>query len=135
MSLRAVLSLVLVASVSSATGCLAGSIRVVRVGQTEGELALTGNMPSEAWQKAYAYMEGQCGVPGYEIVEQGEQVVGQTTNESSYTSTSKNGKRAQTSTYATTSDVKEWRVHYRCKSPAGQEGSAVGELRSVLITL
>jgi hypothetical protein len=103
-----------------ATGC--SGIRVVHRTSGGGIVALKG--PQEgAREKAEAYMNSQCG-RGFEIVEEGEAVVGQET-----TATTR-GTFIGPVTTATSTDTREWRITYKCKdADAANAGT-----KSVFIT-
>ncbi len=111
-----------VIGLSAQLGC--SGIRVVRESKTGGEIALLGGREG-AMEKANAEMARKCGGPGtYEIVEQGEVVVGETssTNTNSTTSEGKtwSGKPATKTKTTSTTDTNqktEWRVIYECRGP------------------
>ncbi|HEU4537943.1 MAG TPA: hypothetical protein VFS00_27675, partial [Polyangiaceae bacterium] len=104
------LSLAAVALLSlSATGC--AGIRVVKKTQTGGEVALLGAREG-AQEKANEYMARQC-PGGYDVLEEGEAVVGQ--NATTTTRPTRGlfgGKQLQSD--STTEDKREWRVKYQC---------------------
>lgn len=106
-------------------GCIHGNYRVVKTIPNAGEVALEGPQ-EEARQKAEGYMAGRC-PSGYEILEEGEAVVGQ--NATSDTRTGKTFFGAPTSqTQTSTTDKREWRIKYQCKgaAPAGAPAAAAG---------
>ncbi len=129
----------------SAVAC--GGIRVVRVTPSGGVLALQGDQ-TKARQKAEDYMASRC-TNGYDILEEGEAVVGQTTSGSANTYGS--GGRRYGSSFTTMSsssqDVREWRVTYQCKgaapeappaaatpgAPANPPTTSKGEIETVVV--
>lgn len=130
---RWVLGGVAMVAAVAATGCT--GIRVVRVAKDGGEIALLG-FRDDAMQLAQAEMAQNCGGPGsYEIIEQGEVVVGQVSQTSGNSSTQ--AGRSWTgapATYTsgnsstTTSQRTEWRVKYACKG-----GATSGAIRSLSV--
>ena len=108
-----ILSLVLVSAL--ATGCTFGNARVVRETKTGGEIALEG-MRDEAQKKADAVMTAKC-PSGFDIDEQGEAVVGSTTNSDTSRGRSSGFSfgRPSTNTQSTSRDATEWRIKYHCK--------------------
>jgi len=96
-----------------------GTYRVVKKTQSGGEVALVGPQES-AREKADEYMRSQCPT-GFDIVEEGEAVVGSTTT----ARTTDNGKNIFGQKTATTSadstDKREWRIKYQCKNAAPAE--------------
>jgi hypothetical protein len=127
------LKVLLVSALGSlAIGCSA--VRVVKVTRDGGEIALLGDREG-AMEKARAEMAAQCGGPdSYEIVEQGEVVVGQVT-QSREQQNVKRGRRGSftgfSSGTSTTTDQTEWRVLFECKS--GDSDTA--ELHTLAIPL
>jgi hypothetical protein len=127
-------------------GC--SSYRVVKITPNGGEVALQGSQES-AREKAAEYMSSRC-PQGYDIVEEGEAVVGQ-------------DLQARTgpglfgaTTYGSTSDRREWRIRYQCKgtqpapaaapptaappapqpaTPAPAPGGAKNEIHTLIIRL
>ncbi|WP_437487829.1 hypothetical protein WME75_07590 [Sorangium sp. So ce1014] len=104
-----------------------GDVRVVRRAKAGGELAILGDR-EVAMQKANSTMATTCGGPDrYEIVEEGETVVGEeSVSESSERREKdffgpKKRKQENTSTVQTT----EWRVKYECKEgePAAEKAA------------
>lgn len=94
----------------SAVGC--ANIRVVKKTQTGGEVALLGSREG-AQEKANEYMARQC-PGGYDVLEEGEAVVGQ--NATTTTRPTRGlfgGKQLQSD--SSTEDKREWRVKYQCK--------------------
>lgn len=104
--------LVAVALAVSTFAC--GGIRVVRRTPHGGTIALQG-MRDEAQKKASQYMTAQCPT-GYDVTEEEEAVVGQQT--SARTTDTKHGSF----TSASSSDVREWRVTFRCKDAPPEAG-------------
>jgi hypothetical protein len=98
-------------------GC--SSIRVVRASPQGGEIALNGNR-EDAMEKARVEMQRTCGGP-YTIIEEGEVVVGQQTQEQQTTEAGRTwtGRPAtRTTGTSTTRDLSEWRVKYACGAAA-----------------
>lgn len=118
--IRSVATLVSIASLLSlATGC--SGIRVVQKTRDGGVVALQGQ-ESGAREKADEYMRSQCPA-GYEIVEEGEAVVGSDTTV----------RQRQTFigpvTTAQSEDRREWRLTYKCK------GAPAASARTVVVVL
>lgn len=90
-------------------GC--GTYRVVKKTPNGGEVALQGS-PEKAREAAAEYMSAQC-PQGYDIVEEGEAVVGSETT--ARTQKEKVFGVPTTSTTAETTDKREWRLKYQCK--------------------
>ncbi|WP_437769655.1 hypothetical protein WMF27_07210 [Sorangium sp. So ce281] len=95
-----------------------GEVRVVRRTKVGGELAILGDR-EVAMQKASQTMATTCGGPeSYEIVEEGETVVGEESVSESNERREKDffgpKKRKQESTH--TVQKTEWRVKYECKT-------------------
>ncbi|CAN5576387.1 hypothetical protein BH09MYX1_BH09MYX1_60420 [soil metagenome] len=113
-----VLSLI-ATGITALVGC--SGIRVVRASPQGGEIALQGNR-EDAMEKARAEMARTCGGPqNYQIVEEGETVVGEQTSGNSTTQQGQTwtGRPAsRTTTNQTTRDVTEWRVKYACGGAA-----------------
>ena len=107
---KVILTFASIVWVSALAGC--GSIRVVKKTQDGGIVALAGDQ-TEARKKADAYMTSQCGGGGYEVVEEGEAVIGET-----------NSSQAQATRFGTiqtqgqSTQKTEWRLTFRCKSSA-----------------
>jgi hypothetical protein len=105
---------------STAVGC--GNIRVVRAGRHGGEIALVGDR-AKALELARGEMARTCGGPDrYEVVEEGEAVVGTVSSQREESTTQRGqtffGRPAvRTSTVGTvdTHQKTEWRLHYECK--------------------
>lgn len=97
-------------SLMALNGCAA--IRVVQRTPTGGVVALEGDQ-EKAHEKAAEYMASQC-PEGYQIVEEGEAVIGTQTTEQS--------RRERVwgvpvkETRSETTDKREWRVKYQCNS-------------------
>lgn len=127
--LSSVTPLVLIASAITLSGC--SGIRVVRSSPEGGEIALLG-MRDDAMETARQEMASNCGGPGrYRILEQGEVVVGQTTQGQATADTDRSrrrrGSRTVVTTSETTQDVTEWRVKYACV--ADQPTAMIREVR------
>lgn len=109
--------------------CGCQSARIVSKSDTEGVIAIPAN--SNSWPfhyraKAEELLSREC-PEGYEIVLEEEFVTGQstTTDESDENRTQQITKNASVSfdtsrTTSTTSNVTEWRIHYRKKSDTSQ---------------
>ena len=98
-------SIFAVTALATLSGC--SGIRVVQRTQTGGTVALQG-AEDGAREKADEYMRGQCPA-GYEVVEEGEAVVGSVTNARS------NPTIIGPVTTARTTDTREWRITYKCR--------------------
>lgn len=98
-----------------------GGIRVVKKTQTGGELALLGSQ-EKAREEATKYMTAQC-PSGFDILEEGEAVVGSTSSSNAQQTTSWTGRPAVATT-TSTEDKREWRIKYQCKGSAGEQKSA-----------
>jgi hypothetical protein len=120
----------IVIALALSSGCNPSYIREVRRTQTGGEIALTNSdsysLPF-AQEQAKQAMTARCPM-GYDVLEEGEVVVGQQT---SATTTEQKGGiftgPSQTTT-ATTANRNEWHIKYQCKvAPAAPAapGSAV----------
>lgn len=102
-----------------------GGYRVVqKVPSQGGEVALTGYDQNMARQKANDYMKAECG-GGFDIVEEHEEVTGQTSQTSGDSNTRKEKdlfgkpvKHTSTDQTTTTQNTKEWRLKYKCKGDA-----------------
>lgn len=112
-------SIVAVTALATLSGC--SGIRVVQKTQTGGTVALQG-AEGGAREKADEYMRSQCPA-GYEVVEEGEAVVG------SITSAQTNRTIIGPVTTARTTDTREWRITYKCK------GSANAGLQTIAVFL
>jgi hypothetical protein len=119
----------------STAACVHGNYRVVKTVPNAGEVALVGPQ-EEAHQKAEGYIAGRC-PSGFDILEEGEAVVGQTS--SSHTRAYGPGRFAAASehTEASTTDKREWRIKYQCKggAPAASAGGAEkqGKIEEVVV--
>jgi hypothetical protein len=113
------------------TMACSGTYRVVKKTSSGGELALVGP-PESAREKANGYMQSQC-AQGFDIVEEGEAVVGSTTT----ARTSDGGKnifgRPTQTTSADSTDKREWRIKFQCKGAAAAPASAANGVREVVI--
>ena len=104
-------------------GC--SSVRVVRVTQDGGEIALLGSREG-AMKKARQEMAMQCGGNDkYQIVEQGEVVVGEVTQSRTRARTrrGRRGTRGYASSRTVTRDRTEWRVIFECETEEPQESA------------
>lgn len=108
-----------------------GEIRVVKTTKGGGEMALLGQREL-ARQKAEAEMARTCGAGRFEVLEEGETVVGQVEQSSGSQSTSNTrtffGRPAQTTSGSSTTETTqktEWRLKYACKGDGeGKPGVA-----------
>ncbi|WP_437624878.1 hypothetical protein [Sorangium sp. So ce1151] len=107
-----------------------GEVRVVRRTKVGGELAILGDR-EVAMQKANSTMATTCGGPdSYEIVEEGETVVGEESTSESSERREKDffGPKRQKQQSTSTTQKTEWRVKYECKkdepAPAEKEAPA-----------
>jgi hypothetical protein len=92
-------------------------IRVVKASKAGGEIALIGNR-EEAMELAKTEMGKTCGGPDkYEVIEEGEAVVGAVTNESGSANRNVFGGVSMHGQSETTQKT-EWRVKYGCKGVA-----------------
>ena len=114
------LGLVAIAFFSFASAGCAG-IRVVKRTPVGGELALVGAR-EEAQQKANEYMARQC-PGGYDVVEEGEAVVGQKTSTTASKTRGLFGEK-QMQSDSVSEDKREWRVKYQCKRDAPEAPAA-----------
>ncbi len=125
----------LVVAAVSAMGC--SSIRVVQMSREGGEIALFGDMEG-AMESAREEMAYTCGGPqNYEIVRQGEVVVGEVTTvqERSQPVRGPFGRRGRVrQQQVVTQPAREWHVFYRCVGPAAPPAQAASmhELRFTL---
>lgn len=97
----------------ASAGC--AGIRVVKRTPVGGELALIGSR-EEAQDKANEYMGRQC-PGGYDVLEEGEAVVGQQTSTTSRPARGFFGEK-QLQSNSVSEDKREWRVKYQCKHDA-----------------
>lgn len=111
-----------VLGVGAAFGC--SSIRVVQRTPAGGVVALVGDREG-ATEKAQEYMRSQC-PKGFDVVEEGEAVVGQDIQTESRESRGFLGP--QTSTRGSTTDKREWRIKYACKGEGGAKQGSIREL-------
>lgn len=123
MNLNILKNLILVSSLGIfAVGC--SSVRVVSLSKEGGELALLGDREG-AMEKAQTEMALKCGGrEKFEIVEQGEVVVGSVTQSRAQTSSRKGrrgSRRGYASSTSTTQDKTEWRVIFECLSDKPDE--------------
>jgi hypothetical protein len=117
---------VLVASLAMFSIACSG-IRVVQRTQHGGVVALEGSRDG-ATEKAMQYMSTHC-PKGYDIVEEGEAVVGQDFQSSSRPVRGLFGPATATSGSST--DKREWRIKYACKDAPAAQGSLGSERRTV----
>lgn len=94
--------------------------REVRRTPSEGEIALM-DPRDTAHQQAERLMAARC-PKGYDIVEEGEAVVGQTT--SADTTKHKGFFGPTQTTTAQSEDRREWRVKYKCKTDGAATAKA-----------
>jgi hypothetical protein len=102
-------------------GCSGYRVVQVHPGK-DGIVALLGDRDA-AREKATGYMNEQC-PGGFDIVEEGEAVTGQTTNANSQSQGGQTifGPAVNTNTQATTRNTTEWRIRYQCKGAAAAPG-------------
>lgn len=110
---------------TAVVGC--SSYRVVQKTPDSGVLALQGDR-NAAHEKAEQYMASQC-PGGYDIVEEGEAVVGSTTQQQTSGGKTFFGAPALNTT-SNSHDTTEWRVKYKCKGAASGGESAPTEKAS-----
>ena len=119
-----------VGAASMLLGCSA--IRVVHASKAGGEIALIGDR-EQAMEKARLEMANTCGGPQtYDIVEEGETVIGTHTTESQQTEAGHSWTGAPATRTTGSQDTvqkTEWRVKYACKgvaqpAPAGAPAPA-----------
>jgi hypothetical protein len=133
--------------VMGSVGCHFGNIRVVKTSKAGGEIALLGSR-DEAREMANAEMARNCGGNNYEVLEEGETVVGQVeqtsgsqTNTAGRTWYGAPATQTTGSSTTTTSQRTEWRLKYQCKgaapapaptlAPAGNAPPAPGPQASI----
>ncbi len=134
LSIRSALSYSMISAVLLSSlglgGC--GTYRVVRRTPNGGEVALQGT-PGKAHEAADQYMASQC-PSGYDIVEEGEAVIGSETQ--AQTTRDKNvwGRPVQRTTESTT-DKSEWRIKYQCKAASanGVASRPQGEIKELVV--
>jgi hypothetical protein len=98
-----------------------GQAKVIQRTQTGGVIELDGDR-GKAMEQARGVMDGHCGPNNYQIVQEGEEVIGQDTftqeNTNDREHTSKNGRTTNDTTttnqQTSTRDATAWRVHYQC---------------------
>ncbi|MFO0664523.1 MAG: hypothetical protein U0174_11260 [Polyangiaceae bacterium] len=104
-------------------GC--GFVREVRRTPTGGEVAIRGRT-SGTEKEAADLMNARCGGAGYDVLEEGEVVVGQQTvtqsqGQGTVTQT-RSGRITTVNTYSqgtsSTQNTTEWRILYQCKGSA-----------------
>jgi len=104
-----------------------GSAKVISRTQAGGVIELQGDR-GKAMEQATQEMAAHCGGPGsYQIVQEGEEVIGQDTvtreDTAQDSKTSRSGRRQSTDTTTTaqtsTRNATAWRIHYQCNSAAG----------------
>jgi hypothetical protein len=88
-----------------------GSARLVRQDQAGGTLALNGDQ-GKAMEDAHRKMAAHCGPGNYQIVSQGEEVIGQDTAARADTYDQPDG--TTTTAGSSTRNATEWRVNYQC---------------------
>jgi hypothetical protein len=103
--------------------------------QAGGVVALKSDHRDEDKAKAAEIMKSNCGGAGYKVLEEGEVVVGTTTNSTATENTDYGNKHqvgtflglpvtsgsdrtASTNTVASTTQVKEWQISYECVAAA-----------------
>ena len=137
-------SVVLAAGVLGTLGVLSGcsGYRVVQVHPgKDGIVALLGDRDA-AREKATGYMNEQC-PGGFDVVEEGEAVVGETSNSQSQGTQTIFGPAVNTQT--STRQQTEWRIRYQCKgaapaaapgpggAPAPAASGAQGKIHEIII--
>ncbi|HEY4182296.1 MAG TPA: hypothetical protein VGM90_35935 [Kofleriaceae bacterium] len=103
-----------------------GSARVLSRNQSGGVIELQGDR-GKAMEQANQEMSAHCGPNNYQIVQEGEEVVGQDTVVQEDTATdsrqSRSGRRNSTDSSTTqtsqTRNATAWRVHYQCNGAGG----------------
>jgi hypothetical protein len=107
-------------------GC--GTYRVVRRTPNGGEVALQGT-ESKAREAAAEYMASVC-PEGYDVLEEGEAVIGTETD--AQTQRGRVYGVPTTTTTATTTDKHEWRIKYQCRGGSTANGvAATGKQGSI----
>ncbi len=122
-----------------------GDIRVVKTAKSGGEMALVGQREL-ARQKADAEMARNCGANNFDVLEEGETVVGQVEHSSGSQSTSNTrtlfGRPATSTSGSSTTETTqktEWRLKYVCKGaePAPTEKASTpgngAKIREVVV--
>ncbi|CAN5834743.1 hypothetical protein BH11MYX2_BH11MYX2_06000 [soil metagenome] len=103
-----------------------GSARVISRNQSGGVIELQGDR-GKAMEQANQEMSAHCGPNNYQIVQEGEEVVGQDTVVQEDTATdnhqSRTGRHSSTDSSTTqtssTRAATAWRVHYQCNGAGG----------------
>jgi hypothetical protein len=112
----------------AAVACDIHWVREVRRTPAGGEVALI-QQNADAQAQAQQLMATRC-PQGYDILEEGEVVVGQEVHSNTQSNTQQGRSifgPAQTtsqSTTASTTDKREWRIKYQCKGAAGAPPAA-----------
>ncbi len=121
---------VLVASPLGLGGC--GTYRVVRRTPNGGEVALQGT-PEKAHEAADGYMASQC-PNGYDIVEEGEAVIGSETHAQTTQGRNSWGRPTERTNQSTV-DKSEWRIKYQCKDTTanGVASRPHGEVKELVV--
>jgi hypothetical protein len=133
------LLVILSASASLAACTPYGEIRVVKTSKSGGEMALLG-VRDLARQKAEAEMARACGANNFEVLEEGEAVVGQVEHAQGSTS-STNGRTifgrpaavTSGSSQTETTQKTEWRLKYSCRGEGGSKPTAGAQIREVVV--
>lgn len=121
---------VLALSTIGLTGC--GTYRVVHRTAAGGEVALEGS-EDKAREAASEYMASQCPY-GFDVIEEGEAVVGSETTAS--TRKEKVFGVPVSSTQSQTTDKREWRLKYQCRgthATAGGDSTKQGAIQELVI--
>ena len=117
---------------------------VVKKPNTGGTIALKIEHRDEDRTKAMDIIQRNCGAHTFEIKEEGETVVGQSTTSNATENhqagnqqtvgtflgmpvTTGTGPTTQTNTTATTTEIKEWRITYECVKPVANAATATSE--------
>jgi hypothetical protein len=104
-----------------------GNAKVIQRNQGGGVIELQGDR-GKAMEQATQEMAAHCGGPGsWQVVQEGEEVIGQDTytreDTAQDTKTSRRGRRQSTDTTTTgqtsTRNATAWRIHYQCNNAAG----------------
>lgn len=112
---------VLVLATAGVTLVACSGIRVVKASKSGGDIALIGNR-EEAMEKAKVEMARTCGgADRYDILEEGEAVIGEVTNASANRNVFGGISGQSESTQKT-----EWRVKYGCKGVAQPTPAGTG---------
>ncbi|MBK9070793.1 MAG: hypothetical protein IPL79_07320 [Myxococcales bacterium] len=108
-------SLLLVLAIAALTAC--GAARTVSRTQYGGVIALEGDR-AKAMEDAHRQMSSHCGPGNYDVISEGEAVVGSETVQDQATAVRddrRGGATARSQTVTSTSDKVEWRVEYACR--------------------